>query len=137
MTERLLQHRRFVTAERGNHRFVRNVGNSPRVLKSRLNELAISTPGFPDGSLQHNYTYIPNSERGLDLEGNVFPEEGTFGGAESVIAPVVKKPITAVYHTGWGGGRTGGGGTSKESLRRAKQKGKKKWIKTLQALKKR
>lgn len=131
MPERLPRHRRFATPERGNHHRASHVGDSPRVLTSRINELAIRTSGFPDGSLQHNYTVIPNSGRGLDLEGNVFLEEGTFGGAELVIAPMVKKPITTVYYTGWGGGRTGGGGTSKEALRRAKQKEKKKWSKRL------
>lgn len=41
-----------------------------------------------------------------------------------LLKPRVFEPLTPSFVTGYGGGRVGGGGTSEEALRRAKQKAK-------------
>ncbi len=41
-----------------------------------------------------------------------------------VLTPVTKMPLTPVFETSHGGKRVGGGGTSREALRRAKRKAK-------------
>ena len=43
----------------------------------------------------------------------------------TVVTPLVRKPITPTFETSHGGRRVGGGGTSREAIRRAKKKSRK------------
>lgn len=100
-----------VPRTRDNSGVIRHSSDAPTPVRTELPELAFASNFHP-------------SDRHTTI-GPVFQIEKD-GGVQKRIAriPNVCEPLTPVFHTGFGGGRVGGGGTSKEALQRAKRKAK-------------
>lgn len=100
---------------RSNKGRTRHPSDAPTPDRTELFKLAVTSNFCP-------------SDVGSDGSSIVRPvfQVDKFGDVRERIAriPIVCKPLTPVFHTTVGGGRVGGGGTSREALQRAKKKAK-------------
>lgn len=109
--------RRTFPESRSNHGGVRNNPDVPVVEVERVAKLDIFVPNI-DG---HSVTPTGLAETNpASFEIGFVTTKVTTRGIR--VVPLVRKPLIPVYQTSHGGGRIGGGGTSKEALRRAKRK---------------
>lgn len=115
--ERLfLEKRKRESSNKDNKGVVTNNPDKPHVEVKPLDKLAVVVPA----SAKVITAEVPFEIRPI----NHNDEEVNVKGF--IAAPLSKVPLTPDFYTSYGGGRVGGGGISRESLRRAKRKAKRK-----------
>lgn len=106
--------RKTVPQSRENRGPVSNTPNVPIISKETLRGLETVF-----------YGTIPSSDGIFEIQQAAL-EPGRYNPSTKVcvLTPVSRLPLRTVFQVGHGGGRAYGGGTSRESLRRAKRKAK-------------
>lgn len=107
-------HRKTIPETTSNRGVVHHESEVPSVGRSILSELNTyhsgkrSAPTL-DGAFKSGATTLSDRDREITA---------------SELIPLIKLPLLPPFVVGWGGGRTYGGGRSKEALRRAKEHNK-------------
>lgn len=103
---------RIITRTFNNHG---EAGNKPDVPTVKVEQIENLTTFLPNGKIDLGKSGLNNVEPSIDTNGHN-PTRG------AMLIPLYRKPLTPVFKAPFGGGRPGGGGTSKEALQRAKRK---------------
>lgn len=103
--------RKTIPLTHRNHREVHNGPDVPSVQFRGINRLGIFIP--------NGHGHIIPTE--LEEIGSITIKKGHASARGIVIVPLRREPLVPLFQTSHGGRRFGGGGISKEALRRAKR----------------